>query len=30
VVELKAIEFKAEFAGKMNLYISALGFIKEK
>jgi len=24
VVELKAIEFKAEFAGKMNLYISAI------
>ena len=24
VVELKAIEFKAEFAGKMNLYLSAI------
>ncbi len=24
VIELKAIEFKAEFAGKMNLYLSAV------
>lgn len=24
VIELKAIEFKAEFAGKLNLYLSAI------